>query len=59
MARAKKLGKEVFEPMTHKVAGIGITGVQSILLQAYIAFTKDKLVLFKTEEEAKEWLVKD
>ena len=59
MAHAKKLGKEVFAPMTKKAAAIGITGVQKILLQAYNTFSQDKLVLFDTEEEAKEWLVKD
>jgi hypothetical protein len=55
----KKLGKEVFAEKVKKSAAIGITGVQSILLQAYNAFTKDKIVPFATEEEAKEWLIKD
>jgi hypothetical protein len=59
MAHAKKLGKEVFVFKVQKTAAIGITGVQSILLQAYNAFSKDKLVPFATEEEAKEWLIKD
>jgi hypothetical protein len=59
MSHAKKLGKEVFAPNTLKAAAIGITGVKNILLQAYNAFTKDKLLTFDTEEEAKEWLIKD
>jgi hypothetical protein len=59
MSYAKKLGKEVFAEKLRKSACIGITGVQSILLQAYNAFTEDKIAPFATEEEAKEWLIKD
>jgi hypothetical protein len=59
IAYGKKLGKEVFAEKVQKSAAIGITGVQNILLQAYNAFTKDKIVPFATEEEAKEWLIKD
>ena len=59
MAHAKKLGKEVFVTKVKKSAAIGITGVQGILLQAYNAFSKDKLVPFASEEEAKEWLIKE
>jgi hypothetical protein len=59
MAHAKKLAKEVFSKVDHKGAAIGITGVKNILLQAYNVFKKDKLVPFATEEEAKEWLIKD
>jgi hypothetical protein len=59
IAHGKKLGKEVFADKVQKSACIGITGVQSILLQAYNAFTKDKIIPFDTEEEAKEWLIED
>jgi len=59
MSHAKKLGKEVFAGMTHKTAAIGLTGIQMVLLQAYNAFSTDKLVPFATEEEAKEWLAED
>jgi hypothetical protein len=59
MAHAKKLGKEVFAPKTNKAAAIGLSGLQMVLLQAYNAFSKDKLVPFNSEEEAKEWLIKD
>jgi hypothetical protein len=59
MSYAKKLGKEVFAVRTLKSACIGITGIQNILLQAYNTFTKNKIVPFDTEEEAKEWLVND
>jgi hypothetical protein len=59
IAYGKKLGKEIFAEKVLKSACIGITGVQSILLQAYNAFSKDKIVPFSTEEEAKEWLIKD
>ena len=59
ISHAKKLGKEVFTAMEKKTAAIGITGIQNILLQAYNTFAKDKIVTFATEEEAKEWLIKD
>jgi hypothetical protein len=59
MSEAKKLGKELFSAMEKKTAAIGITGIQNILLQAYNAFSKDKIVPFATEEEAKEWLIED
>jgi hypothetical protein len=59
MAEAKKLGKELFSKMEKKTAAIGITGIQSILLKAYNTFASDKIVPFETEEEAKEWLIKD
>jgi hypothetical protein len=59
IAYGKKLGKEVFAEKVLKSACIGITGVQSILLQAYNSFTRDKIIPFATEEEAKEWLIKD
>jgi hypothetical protein len=59
MAHAKKLGKEVFSRTIYKSAAIGLTGIQMVLLQAYNTFAKDKLTPFKTEEEAKEWLIED
>ncbi len=59
MSHAKKLGKEVFAPNTHKAAAIGLSGIQMVLLQAYNTFSSDKLVPFNSEEEAKEWLIKD
>ena len=59
MAEEKKLGKELFSAMEKKTAAIGITGIQNILLQAYNAFSKDKIVPFATEQEAKDWLIKD
>jgi hypothetical protein len=59
MAHAKKLGKEIFAEKTLKAAAIGITGIQNVLLQAYNTFSTDKLVPFATEEEAKEWLIKE
>ena len=59
MARIKKLGAEVFIPMTIKNAAIGLTGLQMILLNAFNSFVKTSARSFDTEEEAKEWLVKD
>jgi hypothetical protein len=59
MAHAKKAGKEVFVRTIYKSAAVGLTGLQMVLLQAYNTFSKDKLTPFKTEEEAKEWLIKE
>lgn len=59
MARIKKLGAEVFIPMTIKNAAIGVTGLKQILLNAVNSFLNTKAVAFDTEEDAKEWLIKD
>ena len=59
MARIKKLGVEVFIPMTIKNAAIGLTGLQKVLLNAFNSFCKTEARAFDTEEEAKEWLIKD
>lgn len=59
MIHLKKIGEEVFAPNTIKLACLGITGVKKILLNAYNSFTKSTSVAFDTEEEAKEYLVKD
>lgn len=59
MARIKKLGVEIFIPMTIKNAAIGLTGLQKILLNAFNSFCKTSAQAFDTEEEAKEWLIKD
>jgi hypothetical protein len=58
MAHAKKLGRELFTEKIHKSAAVGLTGLQMILLQAYNTFSQDKLTPFRTEDEAKEWLIK-
>ena len=59
-AYAKKIGAEVVTPRSLKNAALGITGVKKILLQAYnLVCGENALTPFDTEEEAKEWLVKD
>jgi hypothetical protein len=59
MARIKQLGTEIFIPMTVKNAAIGLTRIQRVLLNAFNAFCKTEGRAFDTEEEAKEWLIKD
>jgi len=59
MTHVKKLGAEVFIPKTIKNAAIGVTGVKKVLLQAFNSFVKTSAVAFDTEEEAKEWLIKE
>ena len=58
MERAKELGRAGMEANTAKNAGLGITGLKKVLLQAYNTFTGGKLQPFETEIEAMEWLVK-
>ncbi|MBD3260921.1 MAG: hypothetical protein GF334_04465 [Candidatus Altiarchaeales archaeon] len=56
---AKKYGKELISKRRSKAAAIGIVGIKKILLDAYNAFTSDKLVVHKTMEEALDYLAKD
>ncbi len=58
MEKAKKLGKDLLDARTTKTAVLGVTGIKKILLNAYNAFVKHKLVPFNTKEEAFEYLVK-
>ena len=57
MNKIKKYGKEVFSKKTEKAAILGITGVKKVLLTAYNKFSGDSLVVFDSEEEAKEFLI--
>jgi hypothetical protein len=59
MARIKQLGNEIIIPMTKKNAAIGLTSIQKVLLTAFNAFCKTEGRAFDTEEDAKEWLIKD
>ncbi len=59
LTHAKQLGLEVFAPKSLKSACIGITGVKKKLLQEYNTFCNGSVVSFETEEEAKEWLIRD
>ena len=58
-ARVKELGKEVFDVKVEKDAVVGITGVKAVLMEAYNKVTRKGVVVFKTEAEALEWLVKE
>jgi hypothetical protein len=58
MARLKKIGKEVFGPVTEKEAIVGIHGIRNILLSTYnrVTGTGKTQKLFDSQEEALEWL---
>lgn len=58
MSEVKRLGKEVIAEKAAKTALIGITGLKEVLVQGYTFFTGEKnLKIFKTEQEATEWLI--
>jgi hypothetical protein len=59
MERSRQLGKEVLARKTKKSAIVGITGVKAVLLDAYNTLTGGYMRPFKTEDEAKEWLILD
>jgi hypothetical protein len=56
MTAAKKFGKTT-QSLTTKSAIVGITGVKVLLLKSYNFVSGEKLIPFKTEEEAKKYLV--
>lgn len=61
MKRSKELGKEVFNQKVVRSALIGITGIKSIFLKSYSTLLSvsqpSHLNVFKTEQEALDWLV--
>lgn len=57
MAAAKKFGDRT-QHLTTKSAIIGITGVKVLLLKSYNLVSGEKLMPFKTLEEAKDYLAK-
>lgn len=56
MAAAKEFGKRT-RHLTLKSAAVGVTGVKALLLKSYNLVSGSDLKAFKTEEEAKEYLV--
>jgi hypothetical protein len=42
-----------------KTAVLGVTGTKRILANMLMSLTRQKLVMFENEEEAKDWLVED
>jgi len=56
MATMKEQGR-IIEPNTAKSAALGITGVRSVLLRAYAAFTGSSPTPFEDEAAALDWLV--
>jgi hypothetical protein len=57
MDKLKHYGKTVFTGRSKKRAVVGMTGMKKILMNAYNMFTKNEVVPFNTEEEAKDYLV--
>ena len=58
MGQLKQLGKDVISPKTEKSAILGVTGLKDILYRAYNSFSGSGSLVFRTETEALEWLVK-
>ena len=58
MDKINKAGKEVFLEKTDKAAVLGVTGVKSVLFQAYLRFTGAKTTrTFNSQDEAIAYLV--
>lgn len=56
MKEAKRLNKEVFDQKVDKGAIIGISGIKKILLNAFNALSKQKLIPFSTKDQAMDFL---
>ena len=54
----KKIGK-MLRPRTKRMAAVGVTAIQHVMLQAVRAFSGVDIHSFKTREEALDWLVED
>jgi hypothetical protein len=58
MGRANEFGKAT-KHLTQKAALVGIVGAKKVLFKAYNFIIGEAARAFDTEEEAKEWLVKE
>jgi len=56
MSESKRLNKELIGAKTKKGAIIGINSLQEILLRSFNLFARQKLVAFRTKEEALNYL---
>jgi hypothetical protein len=56
--RANEVGKAT-KHLTRKEAIVGITGAKKVLFRAYNLLMGGVARTFETEEEAKEWLIRD
>ncbi|MFH1459561.1 MAG: STAS/SEC14 domain-containing protein [Candidatus Omnitrophota bacterium] len=54
--RLKEISKRL-KPRIKKSAVIGVSGIKKVILDAINTFSERKIKPFKTEEEAKEWLI--
>jgi hypothetical protein len=58
MKKANQYAREIFNQRPARNTAIGVTGMKKVLLQAYNAVVKDKIVPFDTMEEALDYLAK-
>jgi hypothetical protein len=58
MRKASQYAREIFNQRPAKNTAIGVTGLKKVLLQAYNAVVKDKIIPFDTKEEALDYLAK-
>lgn len=56
---SKKITRETFNALTGKTTIIGVTVLQQIILKGYNLIAKNKIIDFKTKEEAFEYLTSD
>ena len=57
LRRCNELGQKVIHPKTEKLAVLGIDGVKAAMFVTFNKIVGQKSASFKTEEEAKSWLV--
>jgi hypothetical protein len=57
LRRCNELGQKVIHPKTKKMAVLGIDGVKAAMLVAFNKIIGQKSASFRTEEEAKGWLI--
>ena len=58
MKKANQYAREIFNQRPAKNTAIGVAGMKKVLLQAYNAVVKDKIIPFDTKEEALDYLAK-
>ena len=57
LRRCNELGQKVIHPKTKKMAILGMDGIKATMLVAFNKIVGQKSASFKTEEEAKAWLI--
>jgi hypothetical protein len=57
LRRCSELGQKVIHPKTKRMAILGMDGVKAAMLVTFNKIIGQKSASFKTEQEAKDWLV--